>query len=147
VSVKERLMTVAMSECEYRVLTEAVAWIEMHAGKDAPECPQMARVSEVVNNIARRREPDGSKQWRPARPVDRLINKLVRATRLTDTYEVEETGAGPMGLRCRRCGRSWTITSERSWRCPDESDHDKPAIAALEGFVHSCVSDGRKSPT
>jgi hypothetical protein len=43
---------------------------------------------------------------------------------LTDTYEVEETGGFPIQLRCRRCGRIWNAFDGKSWRCPNEFDHD-----------------------
>ena len=107
-------MTVAMSDCEYGVLAEAVAWIELHAGNDAPEYPQLARLSDVVNSIARRREPDRSQHWRPVSPVDGLIIDLRPTTGPTATYEVEETGAEPVELRCRRCGRTWRMIGGRS---------------------------------
>jgi len=50
-----------MSDRDYAILLAAVGWIENHAGKDAPEYPEIEMLTYVVNNISRRREPsDGT---------------------------------------------------------------------------------------
>jgi hypothetical protein len=51
-------MTVAMSNYDYAILVEAVAWIKAHAGNDAPPYPRLDRLVEVVDSIARRKQPD-----------------------------------------------------------------------------------------
>ena len=50
-------MTVAMSDRDYAILLGAIGWIENHAGKDAPEYPEIEMLTYVVNNISQRREP------------------------------------------------------------------------------------------
>jgi hypothetical protein len=47
-----------MSDRDYGVLLDAVAWISQHAGVDAPDYPYRDRLAEVVNNISQRRQPD-----------------------------------------------------------------------------------------
>jgi hypothetical protein len=82
-SVKKevRNVTVAMSDHDYGVLVEAAGWIEYHAGKDAPEYPHLPRLSGVVDNIAKRRIRDYSKDPQTAVPQGGAIIHLRRATR------------------------------------------------------------------
>ena len=50
-------MTVSMNDRDYAILLAAIGWIENHAGKDAPEYPEIEMLTYVVNNISQRREP------------------------------------------------------------------------------------------
>jgi hypothetical protein len=50
-------VTVAMSDRDYAILLAAIGWIEHHAGKDAPNYPEIEMLTHVVNNISQRREP------------------------------------------------------------------------------------------
>jgi len=53
---KERDVKVSMSDQDYAALLRAAGWVAEHAGKDAPTYPDLDRLTEVVSNIARRRE-------------------------------------------------------------------------------------------
>ena len=46
-----------MSDRDYAILLAAIGWIENHAGKDAPDYPEIEILTHVVNNISQRREP------------------------------------------------------------------------------------------
>lgn len=71
-------MKVTMSNTDYAELVAAAQWIEQHAGKDAPEYPKIDKLSRVVADIARRRQPDSSQPWRPP-PVDETVVDLRKA--------------------------------------------------------------------
>ena len=75
-------MAMAMSDRDYAVLAEAARWIERHAGDDAPEYPSLAKLSAVVNSIAKRHDPDSSQGRRPVSPGDGLIVDLRRGSRV-----------------------------------------------------------------
>jgi hypothetical protein len=72
-------VTVAMSDHDYGILVGAVGWIEHHAGSDAPAYPQLPRLSEVVDNIAKRRIPECSKGRRLASAGGGVVVDLRRA--------------------------------------------------------------------
>ena len=54
-------MTVAMNDRDYAILLAAIGWIENHAGKDAPEYPEIEMLTYVVNNISQRREVESQR--------------------------------------------------------------------------------------
>jgi hypothetical protein len=56
-----------MSAHDYGVLVEAVSWIEQHSGNDAPVYPRIQRLSAVVDNISKRRQPDSFPE--PRQPI------------------------------------------------------------------------------
>jgi hypothetical protein len=55
-------VTVELSDSDYAVLRRVAEWLQQHAGIDAPEYPDIEIVMRVVDNIARRRQPDSSKE-------------------------------------------------------------------------------------
>jgi hypothetical protein len=65
-----RNVTIEMSDSDYAALRHVVGWLEQHAGNDATEYPELEAVTRVVNDIARRREPDSSMAWRSVRHVN-----------------------------------------------------------------------------
>jgi hypothetical protein len=70
-----------MSDHDYGLLVQAVGWIEHHAGADAPEYPHLPRLSDVVDNIAKRRLPEGSNDRWPSSPAMAVVIDLRRARR------------------------------------------------------------------
>jgi len=73
-------VTMEMSDSDYAVLRHVVGWLEQHAGKDAPEYPELDAATRVVNNIARRRERDSSKRPRLTSPFTRAVVDVRPAT-------------------------------------------------------------------
>jgi hypothetical protein len=51
-------VTVSMSDHDYGLLVEAVGWIEQHSSVDAPAYQHLGRLSELVDNISKCRQPN-----------------------------------------------------------------------------------------
>ena len=79
-------MTVAMSDHDFGVLLQAVGWIEQHARLDAPDYPLLEELSSVMNNIAKRREPESPYQRRPDSPGTKMVVYLIGSTSEGEAY-------------------------------------------------------------
>src|SRR5471030_239874 len=73
-------VTVAMSDHDYGLLLQAVGWIEHHAGTDAPEYAGLGRLSLVVDNIGKRREPEMPHESEPVSPGTTAMISLIGLT-------------------------------------------------------------------
>jgi hypothetical protein len=51
------VVTVVMNDDDYAILVEAVEWVRVHAGVDAPQYPQLRSLLGVIRQMRPRREP------------------------------------------------------------------------------------------
>jgi hypothetical protein len=50
-------VTVVMNDDDYAILVDAVEWVRVHAGVDAPQYPRLRSLLGVVRHMTPRREP------------------------------------------------------------------------------------------
>jgi len=150
-------VTVAMSDRDYAILLAAIGWIENHAGKDAPDYPEIEILTHVVNNISQRREPsDGPipRSFGAERTSEhegftastrprQFTRRSIRRPRLVDPYGASKPpahshrfAAGLGGGRCVVQRLPAVVDQLRARRYPPAARHDQASAGSADTCRH-----------